>query len=142
RDEEASRLAAVRGLVVFGPAVVREAPRLALPADDLPVRVDSAAEVVHARGLVVLPRVLVPAHPLHPNRDVELTGHDRRVEGGVVRPVLAVRPGALSRDEADVVVGDAPELRDRLTRAVRSLRRRPHRAPVALPDRNGRRRTD
>ena len=76
-------------------------PRLVVPADDVPLRVEAAAQLVDGRRALRVPAMLVVAHPLHADRAADELRHQRRVDRGHVGSVAAVVAGSVEGDDAD-----------------------------------------
>ena len=126
--------------VVAGPAAARREPRFVVPRGDAAGRVDTDALIDRVREPVVLPRHLVFARQLHPDRFPDALRQQRRVVRHGVGAVDAVTAGAARIDDADVVGRNAEDHRDAAARRVRRLRRREDRRLVALHVGDGARR--
>ena len=103
-----------------------------IPADDLSVRVEAAAQLMDGRRALRVPAVLVVAHPLHADRATGELRHQRGVDGGHVRSVAAVAPRGVEGDDANVLDRDVERVGDRRAHDVRALRSRPDRGGAVL----------
>ena len=130
----------VRRADVAWAAATRGLEALVVPGDQVAVGVEAALDLHHHRRPVVLPDVLVAAHPLHAHRCTDRLRHQHRVDRGGVGAVEAVAAGALLVDHVHLLVLEAEHLRHGCAERIDALRRRPDGRLVRLHvgDRAGR----
>src|SRR5947209_8483644 len=116
-------------------------PDFKIPVGDRAIAVERCLQPRHHRRPERLPSVLLLAHPLYTDGNTrQFTRNQRGISRGIIRPVVAVTPGALDMDTANAGRRHAQHLRDGLAIGIDTLSVGPdgHDAIDRLRDRAGR----